>query len=205
MSSRILRGQREHDDDINFALLDEIFSAIDGGSVPLHLAVRLTPDRLERVWSFMVRYWNIDVLMSLRPPGLMQVAMTAAELVAERMAHTTEHWLERAQAVIAGSEPPDVLRDYIRTCAEWMHIGSSEGQDRWRLLQRALMMARDYAEQRALGNADPVGWVAPGAFGILHRAEDLLPPSAFEGVRRELDALGPPTLEGIVASAERSR
>jgi hypothetical protein len=189
------------------ALLSEIFNAIDEHSVPLHLAVRLTPETLNQLWAYMMWAWDIDVLMAIRPVGLMQVAMSAAELIAERMEHTTEHWLERAQAVIAGQEPPRVLDDYIRTCAEWMHHGSSEGADRWKVIQRALIMSRNYAEQRATGNADPARWrlVVAEAFGILFRAKDLLPAVAFEGVRRELDALGPPTLEDIMAAAERPR
>lgn len=179
-------------------LVNEIWLAIDGHSVPLHLAIRLMPEMLARVWAYMMRTWNIDLLMSLRPPGFIDVAMTVAGLVAELMADgEPEVWIEKAQAVIDGRETPDSIMAGQRIFLyKELEAGSSLGHDRWALLSRALLMA---SNSRSRWQA-----VMENAFSIVTRARDLLPRSAFAIVRTELSALGPPTLEEIFDAAART-
>jgi hypothetical protein len=198
----------------NRELLLQIIGSIIEGSLPLHLAVQLTPEVLRAMWSDAdLELWR-DFLAVVRHPGLLSVAMLAARLTAEQIfeIHGDPFALElvsRADDVVAGTELPQVLADRQREIflrAKGLVI-ETRPRERLELLQFALGAALQFAGWRAIGREDPAEAmdVIRSSQSVILRGLDYLNNSARAQVEAALRALGPPTLEQIVRAAGRAR
>jgi len=206
----------------NRGLLLEIIGSIVERSVPLHLAVQLTPDALREMWVGMDLELLRDFLAARRHPGLLHVAMLSARLTAEEIfdVYGDPFALElvaRAHAVIAGIEPTTVLLQRQRelTLRQKGHVApGSRAAERLELLQFAGDAVMRFADLKRSGTdaaeAAEDRFVIRSAQSVILRGLDylgltVLGHPARAQIEAALRALGPPTLEEIVVAAERSR
>jgi hypothetical protein len=191
-------------------LMLEIGSAVRNRSVPLHLAVQLTPDVLRVMWDGMELQWIQDLLLLMMHPGLLPIALTAAHLVASRLNNRIAfEWMAHGDAVMAGTELPIILITGIREMDHRATAFARESapSERWLTLKYALLAVHNYAMLRVEEpgrTPDSLAWengqVIRMANAAIWRALDSLDRLTRASIENALRALGPPTLEEIERS-----
>jgi len=205
-----LRVRTEDDDRLDDFWID-LWNTIEGGTIPLHLAVQLTSAHLAKMWSgWMASLTDRESIDN--PAYLLMVAGLGRELVARMVEmlpaiYPDTPWLaESAEAVAQEARSPGsnpLLRDRLRATV------ARGPANVWLTLRRGLESLTAWTDATRRGSRSHnqrhidclTSWHALREFIVLARNAPH-PPGQEPWIDEIIAALGPPTLEQIVAAAE---